>query len=108
MADLRIAVIPVGKLDPAETESAVTRAAKVLRQPIELREGLKVPRGSEDIERGQHRAATLMGLLRTATVQTSPGKMVGGSDPEVDSSPSAATAAERPTAGGCWSPPPAI
>lgn len=77
MVGIHVAVLPVGKLDPAEVESAVTRAAKVLRRPIEVRQGLKVPRGSEDVERGQHRAATLMGLLRTATVQTDPGKLVG-------------------------------
>lgn len=80
MTSFTIAVVPVGKLDAAEIESAALRAAKVLRQAIEVREGLKVPRGSEDIERGQHRAAALLGLLRTATVQTQPGKMIGGSD----------------------------
>jgi len=75
-----IAVVPAGKLDPAELESVLSRAAKVLRQPVELREGLRVPRGAEDPERGQHRAAMLLGLLRTATVQTQAGKLVGAQD----------------------------
>lgn len=91
MAGFHIAVVPAGKLDPAELEPALGRAAKVLRQPVELRAALRVPRGAEDPERGQHRAALLLGLLRTATVQTQPGKLVG-------SAGGSATAPARPDA----------
>ena len=60
----------------------MARAAKALRQPLELRDGLGVPRGIEDTERGQFRAAALMSRLAIEVAKLSPGKLVGGEDPE--------------------------
>lgn len=91
MFGLNLAVVPVGKLDAAEIEGAAARAVKVLRRPVDVREGVGVPRGAEDTQRGQHRAATLLDLLRTASVQTRPGKLVGAEGEE-------ARAAARPDA----------
>jgi predicted Zn-dependent protease len=77
----RLAVVPAGKLHPEEIDGAALRVAKVLRAPVEVREAVRVPRGAEDVARGQHRAALLLTLLRTAALQTAPGKLVGGETP---------------------------
>ena len=76
MSTFHIAVVPVGKVDREETAAAIGRAAKILRQPMELRGSLPVPRVSEDPVRGQHRAATLMKLLRTSVLQLGPGAVL--------------------------------
>lgn len=77
MADFQVAVIPIGRVDPAELEAAATRAAKVLRRPLELRESLPVPHSAEDADRGQHRAATFMDHLRKEVLKLKPGKLIG-------------------------------
>ncbi len=82
MSGFHVAVVPVGKVDTEELEAAMARAAKALRQPLELRDGLGVPRGIEDTERGQFRAAALMSRLAIEVAKLSPGKLVGGEDPE--------------------------
>jgi predicted Zn-dependent protease len=82
VSGFHVAVVPVGKIDTEELEAVMTRAAKALRVPLELRDGLGVPRGIEDIERGQFRAAALMGRLAIEVAKLSPGKLVGGEDPE--------------------------
>ncbi len=81
MAVFAIAVVPVGRLDAAEIEAAATRAAKPLREPLELREALSVPHASEDATRGQHRAALLLELLSAEVLKLRPGRLVGGTDP---------------------------
>jgi len=82
VAGLHVAVVPVGRLGVEEIEAAMARAAKVLHQPLELREPLPVPRESEDTERGQHRAAVLMNRLGAEVLKLKPGRVVGASDPE--------------------------
>lgn len=82
MSGFHVAVVPVGKVDTEELEAAMARAAKALRQPLELRDSLGVPRGIEDTERGQFRAAALMSRLAIEVAKLSPGKLVGGEDPE--------------------------
>lgn len=89
MPGTHVAVVPVGKVDPAEIEAALSRVAKVLRQPVELRGSLPVPRGAEDTERGQFRAATVMGELRSSVARLGPGKMIGSDDPEAKAPPMA-------------------
>lgn len=80
MAVFAIAVVPVGRLDAAEIEAAATRAAKPLREPLELRGALSVPQASEDAARGQHRAAMLLDLLSGEVLKLRPGRLVGGAD----------------------------
>jgi archaemetzincin len=82
VADFHVATVPIGRIDVAELESALSRAAKVWRRPLELREALPIPHGSEDPERGQHRAATLLSRLRTEVEKLRPGKLVGAGDPQ--------------------------
>ena len=82
VAGFHLAVVPVGRLNVDELEATLSRAAKILRQPAELREALPVPRGTEDPERGQHRAASIMEYLGQEVLKLKPGKLVGASDPE--------------------------
>jgi len=77
VSQLRIAVIPVGKVESAEVEAAMVRVGKGLRRPIELKGSLNVPQGIEDTERNQFRASTMMKRLRSMVAQLGPGKMVG-------------------------------
>ena len=91
MSEVRVAVVPVGKVSGEELEAALTRAAKVLRHPIELKASLGVPQGLEDRERGQFRAALLIARLRSSFPQLGPGRMIGaeGSEQAASFSPDA-------------------
>ena len=80
MSELRIAVIPVGKVESAEVEAAMVRMARGLRRPFELRGSLNVPQGIEDTVRNQFRASTVMQRLRSMVAQLGPGKLVGAED----------------------------
>ncbi len=82
VAGFHLAVVPIGRLRVDEIEATLSRAAKVLRQPVELREPLPVPRGTEDPERGQHRAGSMMNYLGQEVLKLKPGKLVGASDPD--------------------------
>jgi len=77
VVDFHVAVVPVGKIGVEEVESALGRAAKILRQPIELKDPLGVPPGIEDRQRGQFRAAELMAALRRSYARLGRGRMVG-------------------------------
>jgi predicted Zn-dependent protease len=82
VAEFHLAVVPIGRLSVDEIEVAVGRATKILRQPVEMREPLPVPRGTEDPERGQHRAASMMNYLGQEVLKLKPGRLVGASDSE--------------------------
>jgi predicted Zn-dependent protease len=81
-----VAVVPVGRLDAAEISAAAARAAKVLREPLELREALPVPHGTEDPGRGQHRASSFLEQLGREVRKLRPGRLVLG-EGEVTGSP---------------------
>lgn len=59
----RVAVVPVGRMEVSEVESALGRVAKVLHTRVELRESAQLPRGAEDPARGQHNARILLAAL---------------------------------------------
>lgn len=80
MAEFHVAAIPIGRLDVEEIEAAISRAVKVFRRPMELRDALPVPREAEDSERGQYRAAMVMKRLSTEVLKLKPGKLVGSSE----------------------------
>lgn len=80
MSSFHIALVPVGKIDAEELKNAAIRITKPLRQPVEVRTSVALPRASEDTERAQHRAMTLLGLLRTSLLQTKPGELIGADD----------------------------
>ena len=81
MSDLRVTVVPVGKLDPAELEAAVAKVSKVLGRPLEMRHPAPVPRTSEDVPRGQHRAGPFLAELRSGLARLGVARIVGGSPP---------------------------
>jgi predicted Zn-dependent protease len=72
-----VSVVPVGKIKSEEVEAAMSRAARVLRRPLELKGSLPVPQGVEDVERGQFRAANLLNRLRASFPQLGSGRMIG-------------------------------
>jgi len=80
--EYHLAIVPVGRVDVEELQAAVARAAKVLHRPVEVREALPVPRGAEDTERGQHRAADVLKRLGTEVLKLKQGVLVGGDDPD--------------------------
>ena len=77
MSAFHISVVPVGRVNSEEVEATLIRAARVLRQPLELKGSLPVPQGIEDRERGQFRAAVLLTRLRASYPQLGQGKLVG-------------------------------
>jgi archaemetzincin len=88
--DLKIAFIPVGKVDVAEVEAVATRVAKVVSTSIELREVVPVPKAGDDPARGQHAAGPMLAALRASLPRLKVVKHVGG-DPA--SAPATSTAA---------------
>jgi archaemetzincin len=82
VGEYHLAVVPVGRVDGDELKAAVTRAVKVLHQPVEVREPLPVPRGAEDPARGQHRAADVIQRLGNEVRKLKQGVLVGADDPE--------------------------
>ncbi|MCP3977740.1 MAG: hypothetical protein GY716_00220 [bacterium] len=82
MNAFHVAVIPVGKVESDEVEAAMSRAAKVLRAPVEVRDSLPVPQGVEDTVRRQFRVANLLARLRSRIPQLGRGKLVGADDAE--------------------------
>ncbi|MDH3626934.1 MAG: hypothetical protein OEV00_02230 [Acidobacteriota bacterium] len=77
MSSFHVAVIPVGRVSAEEVEASLQRAARALRQPLELRGSIPVPQGIEESERGQFRASLLMQKLRGMVPQLGQGKMIG-------------------------------
>ena len=87
MAAPRVSVVPVGKMDAAEVESALVRVAKALGGPIELREPIALPKATEDVARGQHDARALLVQLRSKLPTLRAVKIVGGTAPAAAGAP---------------------
>lgn len=81
MAAPRVTVVPVGKMDAAEIEAALSRVAKALGGPIELREPIALPKATEDVSRGQHDARSLLVQLRSKLATLRAVKLVGTAPP---------------------------
>jgi archaemetzincin len=93
--DLRLSIVPVGKIDPAEVEAVAARLAKILNQPVLLRQAAPVPKAGDDPARGQHLAGPFLGELRAqlnrlpvvrsvgAPATAAPGSPPPGSPPPV-------------------------
>lgn len=88
--DLRIAVVPVGKVDTAEVEATAARVAKVLSKAVELREPTPVPRAGDDPARGQHLTGPMLAELRAALPRLKIVGHAGGSPPPTPASAAAA------------------
>ena len=75
--DLRIAIVPVGRVDVSEVEAAAGRIAKILNKAVELRSPAIVPKAGDDPARGQHLAAPFLTDLRGQLSRLSVAKLVG-------------------------------
>lgn len=78
MQELRITLVPVGRLDVAELEAAAVRLAKILNRTLELREAAPVPRASEDVARAQHRSGPMLAELVAGLPKLKASKLIGG------------------------------
>jgi len=82
--DLRIAIVPVGRMDPLEVEAAAARIAKILNRVVALRQPAPVPKAGDDPARGQHLAGPFLSELRGQLARLPVAKTVGAvhaSDP---------------------------
>lgn len=77
MKEFNLTVIPVGKVAAEDVEAALSRTARLIRQPLELRSSLPVPQGVEDATRGQFRTSVLLARLRAMVPQLGVGKLIG-------------------------------
>ena len=62
--DLRIAIVPVGRIDPVDVEAAAARIAKVLNTAVDSRPPTPVPKAGDDHARGQHLSGPFLAELR--------------------------------------------
>lgn len=75
--DLRVAFIPVGRMEAAEVEAVAGRVAKVLSKAIELRQPAPVPKAGDDQARGQHLAGPMLAALRGELPRLAVAKLAG-------------------------------
>jgi len=75
--DLRIAIVPVGRMDPLEVEAAAARISKILNKPVTLRQPAPVPKAGDDPARGQHVAGPFLAELRGQLARLPVAKIVG-------------------------------
>jgi predicted Zn-dependent protease len=78
LSELKVALVPVGKMDAAEVDEAAARVSKAIAKPVELREPLAHPKGAEDVARGQFRAAAILAEARAALPLLKARKLAGG------------------------------
>jgi archaemetzincin len=76
--DLRIAIVPVGHMDPAEVEAAAVRVAKVLNKAVEVREPAPGPKAGHDAARGQHLSGPFLAELKAVLPRLKVAKLAGG------------------------------
>jgi predicted Zn-dependent protease len=75
--DFRVSVVPVGRIDPQEIESAASRIAKVLNRAVALRQSASVPKAGDDPARGQHLAGPFLADLKGQLPRLALAKEVG-------------------------------
>ena len=81
--DLRVVILPVGKIEPAEVDAVAARLAKVFNHEIETRGVLPVPKAGDDPARGQHLAGPYLQALRAALPRATSAKPVPPGAPDV-------------------------
>jgi predicted Zn-dependent protease len=86
--DLRLAIVPVGKMDPAEVEATAARIAKVTNHGVSILQTAHAPRAGDDPARGQHVAGPFLADLRGQLPRLAPARVVG---PPVAPGPADAT-----------------
>jgi archaemetzincin len=78
VSELKVTLVPVGRMDAAEMEDAATRVSKALAKAVEIRESLPHPKGAEDVSRGQFQAPAILAEARAALPSLGVRKLVGG------------------------------
>lgn len=81
MSELRMVVVPVGRMPADEIEGALARVAKVINRPVELREAAPLARAAEDPDRKQYRAGELLSEVRRALPRLKVDRLVGAAVP---------------------------
>ena len=76
--DLRIAIVPVGHMDPGEVEGSAIRLAKILNKAVEVREPAPGPKGGHDPARGQHLVGPFLAELLGALPRLKVVRLAGG------------------------------
>jgi archaemetzincin len=94
--DLRISIVPVGRMDPLDVEAAATRIAKIVNGTVTLRQPAAVPKAGDDPARGQHLAGPFLAELKGQLARLPVAKQVAAHAP----APAAATAAAPSTGPG--------
>jgi archaemetzincin len=75
--ELRVALVPVGRMDVSEVEAAAARIAKILNKTVTLRQPALVPKAGDDPARGQHLAGPFLADLRGQLPRLAVAKSVG-------------------------------
>jgi archaemetzincin len=75
--DFRVSIVPVGRIDPQEIESAASRIAKILNRAVALRQPASVPKAGDDPARAQHLAGPFLADLRSQLPRLAVAKEVG-------------------------------
>jgi len=88
--DLRVAFIPVGRVDAAEVDAVAARVAKVLSKAVEVRDVTPTPKAGDDPARGQHLAGPMLAELRAALPRLKVAKLAGGVPPPASATTPAA------------------
>jgi len=75
--DLRVAIVPVGRIDLTDVEAAAARIAKIVNRAVTLRLPAPVPKAGDDPARGQHVAGPFLAELRGQLARLPVAKIVG-------------------------------
>ena len=77
MSELRVVVVPVGRVPTEELEGALSKVVKVLNRPVEMREAAPIPRAAEDTSRNQFHSAPFLAEIRRGLPRLKVAKLVG-------------------------------
>jgi predicted Zn-dependent protease len=78
VSELKVTLVPVGRMDAAEVDEAAARVGKAIAKPVEVREPLPHPKRAEDVSRGQFGAPAILAEARTGFQLLKLKKIVGG------------------------------
>ena len=77
MSELRVVVVPVGRVPTEEIEASLGKVVKVLNRPVEMREAAPIPRAAEDTSRSQYNSAQFLAETRRGLPRLKVAKLVG-------------------------------
>lgn len=77
MSELRVVVVPVGRVSTEEIEGALGKVVKVLNRPVEMREAAPIPRAAEDTTRSQYNSTRFLAEMRRGLPRLKVARLVG-------------------------------